>query len=145
MQKFKKYLAFMALSVVVLLTGCASGLNSHQEREYNAFKYEGVLVEEKDPSTGFALGFLPGGGSFYARKPGLGILNLLMWPLSIFWDPISGSDGSMAINYDMTRYQLKKEKKKEISKLDNRLAMGQMSDKEYILEKRKVEDAFDYE
>jgi len=145
MKGIKKSIAFSTVGVVFLLNGCASGLNSHQEREYNAFKYGGVLIEEKDPSAGFALGFLPGGGSFYARKPGLGVLNLLMWPLSIFWDPISGSDGSKAINYDMTRYHLKKEKKKEISKLDNSLAMGQLSDKEYILEKRKVEDSFDYE
>ncbi len=145
MKGIKKSIAFSTVGVAILLNGCASGLNSHQEREYNAFKYDGVLIKEKDPSTGFALGFLPGGGSFYARKPGLGVLNLLMWPLSIFWDPISGSDGSMAINYDMTRYHLKKEKKKEISKLDNRLAMGKLSDKEYILQKRKVEDTFDYE
>ena len=145
MQGLKKSIVFSAVGVAFLLNGCASGLNYHQEREYNAFQFEGVLVEEKDPGTGFALGFLPGGGSFYARKPGLGVLNLLMWPLSIFWDPISGSDGSKAINYDLTRYHLKKEQKKEISRLEHNLAMGNISDKEYILAKRKVEDKYDYE
>ncbi|MEZ0122065.1 MAG: hypothetical protein AB9Q22_00500 [Candidatus Reddybacter sp.] len=144
MLKINKYIAIIILGAVVLLTGCASGLNSVQKREYNAFKYDGVLIEEKDPGTGFAFGFLPGGGSFYARKPGLGVLNLLMWPLSIFWDPISGSDGSMAINYDMTVYHLKREKKKEVSKLERKLTLGDISDKEYILSKNKLDDKYDY-
>ncbi|GAA4649986.1 hypothetical protein GCM10023116_22690 [Kistimonas scapharcae] len=83
---------------VVIVTGCASGLNSIQQREYNQWRHDGTLIEEKDPTTGAILGLLPGGGSFYAREPALGIVNLLFWPLSIMWDPISGYDGSKAIS-----------------------------------------------
>lgn len=88
----------ITMASIVMITGCASGLNSIQEREYSAFERDGVLVKEKNPSTGVALGLLPGGGSFYAREPALGVVNLLLWPLSILWDPISGSDGAKSIN-----------------------------------------------
>ena len=62
----------------------------------------GQAVKEKSPGVGVALGFLPGGGSFYTRRYGLGALNLLTWPLSILWDPINGYNGSQTINYYAT-------------------------------------------
>jgi hypothetical protein len=130
---------------VVMITGCASGLNSIQEREYSAFERDGVLIEEKKPSTGVVLGLLPGGGSFYVREPGLGVVNLLLWPLSILWDPISGSDGAKAINYDLTKYQLKREKNKELSSLDDKLSLNQIDQQEYILKKREIDQKYDYE
>ena len=130
---------------IVSISGCATGLNSLQEREYAAFERSGVLIEEKNPNTGVALGFLPGGGSFYAREPGFGILNLLMWPLSILWDPISGQNGAMTINYDLTKFYLKKQKEKEISILDEKLGLGKIKNNEYILAKRKIEQKYTYE
>jgi len=136
--------AIIAASIVII-TGCATGLNSIQEREYSAFERDGVLIKEKNPTTGVALGLLPGGGSFYAREPGLGVVNLLLWPLSILWDPISGSDGSKAINYDLTKYQLKRDKNRELSGLEDKLALNQIDQKEYVLQKRKIEEKYDYE
>lgn len=132
------------VSSLLTLMGCASGLNSMQQREYTAFKNAGVLVEEKDPTTGALLGLLPGGGSFYARETGLGIGNLLLWPISIFWDPISGYDGAMVINYDLTKYQLKKDMDKEISALEDKLTMGQINNKQYVVAKRNIEKRFEY-
>lgn len=142
MSTFKKTLAAVS---VVMITGCASGLNSLQEREYSAFERDGVLIEEKQPSTGVLLGLLPGGGSFYAREPGIGVANLLLWPLSILWDPISGSDGAKVINYDLTKHQLKREKNKELSSLDDKLSLNQIDQQGYILTKRKIEDKYNYE
>jgi hypothetical protein len=142
MSTFKKTLAAVS---VVMITGCASGLNSLQEREYSAFERDGVLIEEKQPSTGVLLGLLPGGGSFYAREPGIGVANLLLWPLSILWDPISGSDGAKVINYDLTKHQLKTEKNKELSSLDDKLSLNQIDQQGYILTKRKIEDKYNYE
>ena len=136
----------LASSIVVFLaTGCASGLNSMQKREYEAFKNNDVLIEEKNPSNGIALGLLPGGGSFYVREPGYGIVNLLFWPLSVLWDPISGYEGSLAINYDITRHKLKQDEKKEISRLDDRLTTGEIDNTEYVLLKRKIQDKYDYQ
>ena len=80
-----------------------------------AMERDGVLIEEKNPNTGIVLGLLPGGGSFYAREPAFGVVNLLMWPASILWDPISGSDGAKSINYELTKHHLHSEKNKEIS------------------------------
>jgi hypothetical protein len=142
MSIFKKSLAAVS---VVMITGCASSLNSLQEREYSAFERDGVLIEEKDPTTGVLLGLLPGGGSFYVREPGIGVGNLILWPLSILWDPISGNDGAKVINYDVTKHHLKKEKNKEISNLDDKLTLNQIDQQEYILNKRKIEEKYNYE
>jgi len=135
----------LTLSATLLVTSCASGLSSIQEREYNEFKQQGVLIEEKNPSTGMALGFLPGGGSFYAREPGIGVVNLLLWPLSILWDTTSGIDGSKSINYDITKHHLKKEKEKEMGALTDKLSMGEIDNKQYTIEKRKVETKYSYD
>ncbi|WP_445401785.1 hypothetical protein [Zobellella sp. An-6] len=128
-----------------LATGCASGLNSMQKREYQAFKQNNVLVEEKNPTTGAVLGILPGGGSFYAREPGLGIVNLLLWPVSVLWDPVSGYEGAMEINYDITKQKLQKDKDQEVSRLDDRLATGQIDNTEYVLAKRQIEQKYSFE
>jgi len=134
----------IAVLGVVLLSGCATRLNSLQEREYAAFENANVLVEEKNPTTGMILGLLPGGGSFYVREPALGVINLLLWPASILWDPISGLNGSKSINYDLTKYSLKKEKSKEIALLDQKLSSGELDTKSYALEKSKINQKFDF-
>jgi hypothetical protein len=69
--------------IIMLCTGCATGLNSHQQAELKHFEARGQAVEEKNPGLGAALGILPGGGSFYGREYGFGVVNLLLWPLSI--------------------------------------------------------------
>lgn len=115
-----------------------------QKREYVAFENDGVLIEEKDPTLGAVLGILPGFGSFYVREPGYGILNLLLWPISVLWDPVSGYGGAKTINYDITKYHLKKEKQKEMMALDDKLASGELDDKGYILEKRRLDQKYDY-
>lgn len=115
-----------------------------QEREYRAMESADVLVVEKKPEVGAAMGLLPGGGSFYARSPGMGVVNLLFWPLSILWDPVSGYQGSMAINYDMTKHKLKREMQTEISNLDNQLTLGELDTREYVIKKRAIENKFDY-
>lgn len=138
-----KSLLTLAL-VTSLTTGCASQLNSMQKREYQAFKYDNVLIEEKNPSAGAALGILPGGGSFYAREPALGVVNLLLWPLSALWDPISGYEGAMAINYDITKQKLLRDKRKEISMLDDKVTTGELDTIGYVKSKREIERKYDY-
>jgi hypothetical protein len=130
---------------IVVMTGCASGLNSIQSREYAAMKNDGVLVEEKDPVLGLALGILPGGGSFYAREPGYGVINLLLWPASILWDPLSGNAGAKAINYDITKSVLKKARNGEVSLLEDELTLGKVTSSEYVMKKRAIEEKYSYD
>ncbi len=137
-----KAIAYTAFAAVI--TGCASGLTVNQEREYAAFERNNVLVKEKDPTSGALFGLLPGGGSFYAREPGLGVANLFLWPLSIAWDTTSGYDGAKAINYDATRYELDRKKKKELTVLTDKYAVDDISKKEYLLEKQKIENAYSF-
>ncbi|QEY65295.1 hypothetical protein FXN65_25760 [Metapseudomonas lalkuanensis] len=133
----------LAAIVISLGTGCATGLNSAQKAELDHYEARGLAVVEKNPGTGAALGLLPGGGSFYGREYGFGVVNLLFWPLSILWDPISGYDASRAINYQATKAHVDKLKEKEIQALDDQLGAKQIDLAQYTLEKRKIEKKFD--
>lgn len=133
-----------SIIAAAMISGCATGLNSMQEREYRAMEAADVLVVEKDPSVAAALGLLPGGGSFYARSPGIGVVNLLFWPLSILWDPVSGYHGSMAINYDMSKHKLKRERQAELSHLDDQLTLGEMTREQYVAKKRAIERNYNF-
>jgi hypothetical protein len=129
---------------ILMLSGCARGLNSVEKREYAAFEHDGVLIEEKNPTVGAVLGILPGFGSFYVGEPGYGIINLLFWPVSILWDPVSGYDGSKSINYDITKYQLNKEKEKKLTILADKLTTNQINSNQYIVEKTAIEQQYNY-
>lgn len=134
----------MALAVVAaMLTGCAAGINSAQKQELESYKTRGFYVQEKNEGTAAALGILPGGGSFYARSPGLGILNLLLWPISILWDPISGVSGSQSINYYATKANAEKLRKKEMRDLDEQLALGKMDNQRYVLMKNEIDRKYE--
>lgn len=133
-----------AATLIALTTGCASGLNSYQKSEYAYFKSKGMVVEEKNPGAGAALGLLPGGGSFYGREYGFGVVNLLFWPLSILWDPISGYDASTTINYHATKEHVASLQSKEMDELDNALATGELTMAQYTLAKRKVDKKYRY-
>jgi len=134
-----------ALTFAMLLTtGCASGLNSAQTNEYRSIEANGLAVQEKNPTTGAVLGLLPGGGSFYAREPAFGVLNLLFWPLSIFWDPVSGYDGSMAINYQASKAHIRKEKLAEEKKLQRAFQDGLIDAAAHSRGMRDIEDKYTY-
>jgi len=122
-----------------LVTGCASGLNSVQSSEYKTWESKGLLVKDKDPGTAAALGILPGGGSFYTGNIGLGVVNLLLWPASILWDPVSGSNGAKSDNYFATKSVVAKKQAAEISELDDKLRLKQINTAEYVKLKRDTE------
>jgi len=134
----------VVISSLLFMVGCASGLNSMQQREYAAYENAGVLVVETDPSTAAWMGLLPGGGSFYNGDIGLGVVNLLTWPLSIAWDPISGRNGAMTDNYDVTKFQIKKTLEEEIGKLDDKLTLGEINTNQYVVAKRKIDQKYAY-
>ena len=134
----------LGLSLILITSGCATKLTPLEEREYRALKNAKVLVEEKTPDLGVALGFLPGGGSFYTRKPALGVINLLLWPFSIFWEPINGHNGAKSINYHTTKAFLENERKKALGALDHKLKSGEIARETYFIEKRRIEEKYHY-
>lgn len=139
----KKLIVVGGVIAALNLTGCASGLNSVQKAELRDYESSGLAVREKNPTAGAALGLLPGGGSFYGREYGYGVVNLLFWPLSILWDPISGYEASQEINYYATKAHVKKQHEKEVSALDDGLESGELGIAEYTLQKRKVDKKYD--
>ncbi len=133
-----------AVTAMSLITGCASGLNSYQKAELDHYEAKGLVIEEKSPGAGAALGLLPGGGSFYGRSYGIGVVNLLFWPVSILWDPVSGYDAATAINYHATKVHVDDLKSKAMDDLDTQLAGGEIDLTQYTLKKRKVDDKYKY-
>jgi hypothetical protein len=131
--------AIIGLTSLIFLTACASAPNSMQKRELEVYKQQGLMVEEKDPAIGVVLGFLPGGGSFYVREYGWGVVDLLLWPMSILWDPISGANGADSINYIATKMHVNQLKQKELDELQERLRLSEIDVKQYSIEKDNIE------
>jgi uncharacterized membrane protein len=137
-----KFRNIVAATLITLTTGCASGLNSVQEAELARYRANNLAVEEKSPGLAAGLGILPGGGSFYGRSYGFGVVNLLFWPLSILWDPVSGYDAAESINYQATKAHVNSLKRREMDLLDEKLATDEIDMKRYTLERRKVDDKY---
>lgn len=138
----RRLLTCFALLSPWMLSGC--GLNSRQEAELRAMEGAHVAVEEKKSGTAAALGILPGFGAFYTRQWGVGIVDLLLWPFSVLWDPIVGYEEAKAINYDASRENVNRLRKKEMEELERQLQDKRISQEEYILQSRKIEKKYDY-
>ncbi|MFO1348396.1 MAG: hypothetical protein U1F12_07425 [Pseudomonadales bacterium] len=128
-------------AALLVLTGCAS---APPAGEYLAYEENHVLVEKKSPGLAVALGFLPGGGSFYAGYPGKGVINFLTWPISIFWDPVSGYHGSKMTNYNATKVELAKKKRADIDGLTAKYQAGSIDEKTYIFEKGEIDRKYTF-
>ena len=129
--------------IVVMLSGCAAGINSAQRQELQSFKAKGYYVEEKNEGAAAGFGILPGGGSFYTRNYGIGVVNLLFWPASILWDPISGLAGAESLNYYATKANIENLKRKEMRNLEDQVALGQVDTPKYIVLKNEIERKYE--
>lgn len=131
-----------AAALIALTTGCATGLNSAQESELASYRARNLAVEEKSPGLAAGLGLHPGGGSFYGRAYGFGVVNLLFWPLSILWDPVSGHDAAEMINYQATKAHVATLKKHDMDELDAKLESDSIDLKRYTLDKRRIDEKY---
>jgi hypothetical protein len=141
MKTANSILVILALSLMI---GCTT-LTPQQSNEYNMMERDGVLIEEKNPTTGALLGMLPGGGAFYGREPIVGAVDLLAWPLSILWDPIVGHQMSKTVNYNLTVSSLRKAKQKELNELENQKDLEKISKVDYVNKKREIDQKYNYE
>ncbi|WP_421683056.1 hypothetical protein HKW98_00400 [Stutzerimonas urumqiensis] len=139
----KAHRLLLVMGMVAACSGCATGLNSFQKSELRSYEARGLAVEEKNPGMAAVLGLLPGGGSFYGREYGLGVVNLLFWPLSIMWDPISGHSAAESINYGATKAHVARLQKAELDVLDEQLRTGQIDLTGYTLAKNKIAKQYD--
>lgn len=126
----------------MLASGCATPLNSNQKQELRGYQAKGLAVEEKNPGAAAGLGILPGFGSFYVREYGAGVVNLLLWPASILWDPVSGYEGAQSINYWATKHRVEQLESKEISRLEDQLMLETIDNKVFVAEKREIEEKY---
>ncbi|MEC4560141.1 hypothetical protein [Pseudomonas inefficax] len=131
-----------AAALIALTTGCATGLNSAQESELASYRARNLAVQEKSPGLAAGLGLLPGGGSFYGRAYGFGVVNLLLWPISILWDPVSGHDAAEMLNYQATKAHIATLKKRDMDELDAQLESDSIDLKRYTLDKRRIDEKY---
>lgn len=89
------------IAILVAVTGCGS-LSEKELNQYHDWKESGKLVKVKSPGGAFALGLLPGGGSFYVGRIGMGVIDLLLWTPSLLWDAPASYIAAQRINYDAT-------------------------------------------
>ena len=127
---------------IIPLFGCAAGLTYTQQREMEGYKAKRLAVQEKSPGTATVLGLFLGCGSFYTRQYALGFVDLLFWPLSILWDPINGNRGAHRINYYATKENVAAEMEEEVKKLDYDLEDNTITERQYILKKRRIEQKY---
>jgi hypothetical protein len=132
---------FFALSAI-FLSGCATPLSTAQKQELQGLKAKGYAVEEKNPGAAAALGILPGFGSFYVREYGAGVVNLLLWPASVLWDPVSGYEGARSINYYATMHKVDRLEERELSSLEDQLMIDAIDNREYVMEKREINEKY---
>lgn len=99
--------------VVVLLLGLSSvacsdphyGLKKYQISDLRHWEAAGQpVVVEKRPETATVLGFFIGLGGFYTNEPVLGVIDLLLWPISILWEPWIAPAYANQINYEATKH-----------------------------------------
>lgn len=57
---------------------------------------------------------------------------------------VSGYDGAMMVNYNVTKYQLYKDEQDELTILANRYTTQQIDYNQYITEKIKIEQKYNY-
>lgn len=137
-----KKIIFIAVMAMIVMSGCATKITLKQEKELDVYKAKGLYVEEKSTGAAAGLGLLPGGGYFYAREYELGVVNLLLWPASILWDPISGVYGSERINYRATKLDVDEKKHNELALLEKDFEDKKIDQSSYINQKRKIEDRY---
>ncbi len=128
--------------LAILFSGCATKLTTYQDHELQSYKSKNLYFEEKSPGAAAGFGILPGGGSFYTGNYGLGVVNLLLWPVSILWDPISGYDGAETINYHATKANVNRRKNQDMKFIDRELEDGKLERDIYIVKKREIEDRY---
>jgi hypothetical protein len=134
------------LGLLILATFCGcNSLTTIQEQEYRAMRAEGLLVEEKNPTLAACLGVLPGCGSFYTGQYALGALDVITWPVSILWDPIASYNHACATNYHASRAAISKQKKREMSALEESRDVGRITQVEFNQSKRAIESKYGFD
>jgi hypothetical protein len=123
----------------LLLTGCAAGLDAVQEQELRAYEHKGLAVQEKSEAAAALLGILPGGGSFYTRQYGVAVVNLMLWPFSVLWDPLNAHRGAQEINYQATMAKINQLRENEYTQLDQKVLSRQIDSEQYKYRKNVIE------
>lgn len=113
----------IATLMVLFLASCVGSLTKGQKEDLQTVKenHPEYYVQTKDPSLATGLGFVFGAGSFYTGHIGTGIAGLLLWPISITWDPFNGYEGALMVNYEdsKAKYMRAKKEGKKVPTLFN--------------------------
>lgn len=93
--------------ICLICAGCSDpmyGLRAHQKTNLRDWEASGQdIVVEKKPETATVLAFFIGLGAFYTDEPVLGVIDLLLWPISPLWEMWIAPANANKINYEATK------------------------------------------
>lgn len=101
-----------------------------------------LKIYQKKPFLGIFYSLFPAGASLYLKHFIFGIISILTYPLSIFWEIIIGYFGSLKENYFATAKFVNESYIIEEKKLDGLLLEMQDNGKSYITAKRELDQKY---
>jgi hypothetical protein len=134
--------ATLLLILTVFKKAKSLGINNQQLAKLKIYQKRGFYIDKKKPSLGIFYGLFPAGASLYLKHFIFGIISILTYPLSIFWEIFIGYFGSLQENYFATAKFVNESYALEEKKLNNLLLEMQDNGKSYIVAKKELDKKY---
>lgn len=128
--------------LVVFKKAKSFGISNQQLAKLKIYQNKGFYINKKKPFLGIFYGLFPAGASLYLKHFIFGIISILTYPLSIFWEIIIGYFGSLKENYFATAKFVNESYIIEEKKLDGLLLEMQDNGKSYITAKKELDQKY---
>lgn len=139
-----KFMKSTILSLVITsIVGCTTHAMPAQETELEGYQQKGMEVKEKSPGLAATLSVLPMAGYFYTGHPVLAITTLPLYPfLGFLWMPADNYSNAKLQNYYATKDQAERNRRKEITDLNSKLATKKITTDQYLLKQSEIDTKY---
>jgi len=128
--------------LIVFKKAKSFGINNQQLIKLKIYQNNGFYINNKKPFLGILYALFPAGASLYLKHFIFGIISILTYPLSIFWEIIIGYFGSLKENYFATAKFINESYALEEKKLDTLLLEMQDNGKSYLIAKKELDKKY---
>ena len=128
--------------LVIFKKAKSFGISNQQLVKLKIYQNKGFYIDKKKPFLAIFYALFPAGASLYLKHFIFGIISILTYPLSIFWEIIVGYFGSLKENYLATAKFVNESYALEEKKLDNLLLEMQDNGKSYIVAKKELDKKY---
>jgi hypothetical protein len=134
--------SILLFMLIIFKKAKSFGISNQQLAKLKIYQTKGFYVDKKKPLLGIFYALFPAGASLYLKHFIFGIISILTYPLSIFWEIIIGYFGSLQENYFATAKFVNESYALEEKKLDNLLLEMQDNGKSYIAAKKELDKKY---